>query len=147
MPLLFFAFTRIVLYVNISNVLGILVTVTISKGINQIKVRHEMKTKNDFQSENMKLLMEIFNLKLTLRELYMQKGPASSDYISHSIKLNVLIKEYFEEKTLSLISMSKAELIEIWKQKGFEHLETISASQELDELIFKYQKLQQLGSF
>lgn len=147
MPLLFFAFTRIVLYVNISNVLGILVTVTISKGINQIKVRHEMKTKNDFQSENMKLLMEIFNLKLTLRELYMQKGPASSDYISQSIKLNVLIKEYFEEKTLSLISMSKAELIEIWKQKGFEHLETISASQELDELIFKYQKLQQLGSF
>ncbi|MFE8698932.1 Spo0E family sporulation regulatory protein-aspartic acid phosphatase [Cytobacillus sp. FJAT-53684] len=106
-----------------------------------------MKTKNDFQSENMKLLMEIFNLKLTLRELYMQKGPASSDYISQSIKLNVLIKEYFEEKTLSLISMSKAELIEIWKQKGFEHLETISASQELDELIFKYQKLQQLGSF
>lgn len=108
-------------------------------------MRCVMNVIDDFQSENMELLMDIFDHKVRLKEFYIQKGPASSDYISLSIKLDLLIKEYFEEKTLNLISMSKDELIEIWKQKGFKHLETIEASQKLDEIIIKYQKLNQIG--
>jgi hypothetical protein len=95
--------------------------------------------------ENIELLMDIFDHKVRLKEFYIQKGPASSDYISLSIKLNLLIKEYFEEKTLNLISMSKDELIEIWGQNEFRHLDTIEASEKLDELIIKYQKLKQIG--
>lgn len=104
-----------------------------------------MNTIDQFQCENMELLMEIFDHKVSLKEVYNLKGPASSDYISLSIKLNLLIKEYFEEKTLNLISMSKDELIEVWKQKGFKHLDTIEASQKLDEIIIKYQKLEHFG--
>ncbi|WP_102274041.1 aspartyl-phosphate phosphatase Spo0E family protein [Cytobacillus massiliigabonensis] len=103
-----------------------------------------MNTIEHFQCENIDLLMEIFDHKVSLKEVYTQKGPASSDYISLSIKLNLLIKEYFEEKTLNLISMSKDELIEVWKQKGFKHLDTIEASQKFDELILKYQKLKHI---
>lgn len=95
--------------------------------------------------ENIELLMDIFDHKVRLKEFYIQKGPASSEYISLSIKLKLLIKEYFEEKTLNLISMSKDERIEIWGENGFRHLDTIEASEKLDELIIKYQKLKQIG--
>lgn len=56
------------------------------------------------QRENMKLLMEIFHLKLKVRELYLQTGPASSTYILLKIKLDMLIEEYMEEKLLALES-------------------------------------------
>lgn len=100
---------------------------------------------DQFRCENMELLIEIFDHKVSLKEVYDQKGPASSDYISLSIKLNILIKKYFEEKTLNLINMSKDELIEVWKQKGFENVDMMEASQKLDELIIKYQKLKHIG--
>ena len=56
------------------------------------------------QFENMELLKEIFNLKIKLRELYLQTGPANSTYISWKIKLDILIKEYMEEKFTALKS-------------------------------------------
>ena len=40
-----------------------------------------MDSKEFVQSENVKLLMEIFNIKAILSELYAQNGPNSSDYI------------------------------------------------------------------
>ena len=55
------------------------------------------------QVENMKLLMEIVNLKTQMSELYNQKGPGSSDYIKLSINLDLLINEYVEEKIEHLI--------------------------------------------
>ncbi len=42
------------------------------------------------------LFMEIVHLRNDLDKLYKQTGPGSSDYISLSIKLKLLIKEYFE---------------------------------------------------
>lgn len=54
-----------------------------------------METIEHVQSKNTRLLVEISNLQNDLNALYAQKGPASSDYISLSIKLKVLIKEYF----------------------------------------------------
>lgn len=96
-----------------------------------------MKTKEKVQSENMGLLSEIYHLRIILKEIYSQKGPANSDYISLSIKLNLLVNEYIDEK----ISMLKDELIEICNQKGFQHQETIETSQKLDKVIIEYQKL------
>lgn len=55
-----------------------------------------MEAIEQVQSENMELFMEISNLRNNLNELYNQKGPASSNYISLSLKLNLLIKEYFD---------------------------------------------------
>lgn len=57
-----------------------------------------MKANESVQFENINLLLEIFNLKTTKRKLYNQKGPGSSDYIMLSIKLDLLINEYLEEK-------------------------------------------------
>ncbi|WP_147534638.1 hypothetical protein [Bacillus marasmi] len=54
--------------------------------------------KEPLLNENIGLLLEIPELKRQLRELYRQSGPGSSDYISISIKLDLLIQEYFEEK-------------------------------------------------
>lgn len=54
--------------------------------------------KEPLLSEDISLLMEILELKKQLRELYRQSGPGSSDYISLSLKLDLLIHEYFEEK-------------------------------------------------
>jgi hypothetical protein len=53
--------------------------------------------------DNMNLLMEIAKLKTKIGELYSENGPSSSDYISLSIKLDLLIKEYIEEKIVQLI--------------------------------------------
>lgn len=55
------------------------------------------------QSENISLLMEILELKQRLRDLYRQSGPGSSDYISLSLKLDLLIHEYFEAKARELL--------------------------------------------
>jgi hypothetical protein len=46
-----------------------------------------------------------------------------------------------EETLLDFISILKDELIEIGIEKGFNHHETIEASQKLDDIIVKYQKL------
>ena len=59
-----------------------------------------MDFKEFVQSENVKLLMEIFNIKAILSELYAQNGPNSSDYISYSCQLNFLVHEYIEEKMI-----------------------------------------------
>ena len=59
-----------------------------------------MDSKEFVQSENVKLLMEIFNIKAILSELYAQNGPNSSDYISYSCQLNFLVHEYIEEKMI-----------------------------------------------
>jgi len=79
-----------------------------------------MESKESVQNENMKLLTEIFNLRMILKELYAQSGPNSSDYISFSCKLDFLVKEYMEEK----MNMVKNELIENWKQNAIQHHET-----------------------
>lgn len=55
------------------------------------------------QIENMELLMEIVNLKTKLSEIYNQIGPSSSEYVTLSIKLNLLMNKYFEEKTQNLV--------------------------------------------
>jgi hypothetical protein len=67
------------------------------------------------QSENMNLLLEIYNLKKIVNELYVQKGPVNKDYISFSIKLDVLIKQYIEEK----ISFLNDDLKKMGKQSEF----------------------------
>lgn len=54
--------------------------------------------KEPLLSENIGLLLEILELKKELRVLYRQGGPGSSGYISLSLKLDLLINEYFEEK-------------------------------------------------
>ena len=59
-----------------------------------------MDSKEFVQSENVKLLMEIFNIKAILSELYAQNGPNSSDYISYSCQLDFLVHEYIEEKMI-----------------------------------------------
>ncbi|MEH7504651.1 Spo0E family sporulation regulatory protein-aspartic acid phosphatase [Neobacillus drentensis] len=53
--------------------------------------------------ENMELLMEIVNLKTKLSKIYKQIGPSSSEYVTLSIKLNLLMNKYFEEKTKNLV--------------------------------------------
>ena len=73
--------------------------------------------KDSFQSENMKLLTEILEHKINLRKLYGEWGPGSSDYISLSIKHDLLVKEYIEEKLLNLISISKGNILESWEQQ------------------------------
>lgn len=55
--------------------------------------------------ENMELLMEIVNLRAKLSKLYNQSGPNTSEYITLSIQLDLLMEEYFEEKSAQLISV------------------------------------------
>ena len=73
-----------------------------------------MKAVNHVKNENMDLLLEIYNLKTTLSDLYSKKGPANGEYISISIKLDLLLKQYIEEK----MTMLNDELIEMQKQNG-----------------------------
>ncbi|WP_153043017.1 hypothetical protein [Neobacillus mesonae] len=61
-----------------------------------------MKTKETVPYENKKLLMEIADVKKEKNELYKQTGPGSPDYISLSIKLDLLMKEYIDEKIAHL---------------------------------------------
>jgi hypothetical protein len=62
-----------------------------------------MKTIESAEIENTELLLEIVNLKTKLSEIYKQIGPCSSEYITLSIKLNLLMNNYFEEKTENLV--------------------------------------------
>jgi hypothetical protein len=66
-----------------------------------------MEPKDYLQGEDLKLLKEIMNLRTNLSELYTQTGPSSPDYISLSIKLNLLINKYFDEKISNLSNFSK----------------------------------------
>ena len=59
-----------------------------------------MRQYEQIQRENMRLLVEIFKIKETLKKLYQEHGPNSSDYISLSIKLDVLVREYIDEKMI-----------------------------------------------
>lgn len=62
-----------------------------------------MKVIETVPPENVSLLIEIANLKTEITQLYHQHGPGSSDYISLSIKLDLLINEYIEEKIIHLL--------------------------------------------
>jgi hypothetical protein len=73
-----------------------------------------MEANQQIQNENNKLLMEILNLRLNLSELYLQTGPSSPDYISLSLKLDLLINQYFDEKVSKLTSTPNKQLTEIW---------------------------------
>lgn len=96
--------------------------------------------------EKIKLLMQqIFNLRIDLSKVFIQKGPASSEYRELSVKLESLLKAYYEEQLLKLIAILKDELIELWIQKGLRHHKTIEARQKLDQIIIQYQKLKNLG--
>jgi hypothetical protein len=64
-----------------------------------------MKTSEAVKVENMELLMEIVSLRAKLSKLYNQSGPNTSEYITLSIQLDLLMKEYFEEKTAQLITV------------------------------------------
>lgn len=66
-----------------------------------------MKTIEPAHIENMELLMEIVTIKTKLSKIYNQIGPSSSEYITLSIKLNLLMNKYFEEKAEDLISSEK----------------------------------------
>lgn len=55
------------------------------------------------QNENIDLLKEIANLKTTVNEICNKKGPGNPDYIDLTIKLDLLMKEYIEEKIENLI--------------------------------------------
>jgi hypothetical protein len=73
-----------------------------------------MEAKEQIQNENTKLLLEILSIRLNLSELYLQTGPSSPDYISLSLKLDLLINEYFDEKISKLTNIPKEPLIGIW---------------------------------
>ncbi len=96
--------------------------------------------------EKMKLLMQqIFNLRIDLSKIFVQKGPSSSEYRELSIKLESLLKAYYEEQLLKLINILKEELMELWIEKGFQHDKTIEATTKLDQIIIQYQKLKNIG--
>lgn len=63
----------------------------------------KMKTKEPVQIENLELLKEIVHLKDKKSELFSHTGPSSSDYIDVSIKLDLLVNQYVEEKIENLI--------------------------------------------
>jgi hypothetical protein len=62
-----------------------------------------MKADVSVPLENVNLLMQIAHLKTKVTQLYNQNGPGSPDYISLSIKLNLLINEYIDEKIVDLM--------------------------------------------
>jgi hypothetical protein len=57
-----------------------------------------MKEHETMPFENMELLKEITQLKTKKSVLYTQSGPNSSDYLDLTIKLNVLVTQYIDEK-------------------------------------------------
>jgi hypothetical protein len=85
-----------------------------------------MEANRQVQGENMKLLKEIYNLKLKLNDMYIQNGPNSSDYINLSIKLNVLEKKYMEEK----LTMYQEELVKKGKPQENKQLKCIGTYRE-----------------
>jgi hypothetical protein len=56
----------------------------------------EVNTMVPGQLESHDILVEIRELKDRLNELYQQKGPANSDYINLSLKLNRLMLAYID---------------------------------------------------
>ncbi|WP_442596655.1 hypothetical protein [Neobacillus sp. D3-1R] len=60
------------------------------------------------ETESKNLLIEILTTRELLKDLYNEKGPNSSDYISLSVKHNVLIDQYFEKKQRDGSSASSA---------------------------------------
>ncbi|WP_042462756.1 aspartyl-phosphate phosphatase Spo0E family protein [Neobacillus dielmonensis] len=62
-----------------------------------------MEIIENLPNENIKLLKEIANTRTQLLDLYTQHGPASPDYISLSLKQNLLINQYIEEKIASMV--------------------------------------------
>jgi hypothetical protein len=77
-----------------------------------------MQLKNEHvQRENFKLLMEILNLKNRLSEINAKRGPANPEYISLSIKLDILTKKYIDEKLAGLLNNSIKDEIEGLTQK------------------------------
>lgn len=71
---------------------------TIQTTVLKIFTRCRMKTNKSVQIENDKLLMDIVEIKRKLSELFNRTGPNTSEYISLSIKLDILMNEYFNEK-------------------------------------------------
>jgi hypothetical protein len=67
------------------------------------RCRYRMNTNQVVPAENIKLLTEISHLRTKKSELYNQKGPGSNDYITLSIKLNLLVDEYLEEKIGTIV--------------------------------------------
>jgi hypothetical protein len=65
------------------------------------------------QSENISLLLEIYNLKIQLRDLYKQTGPGNTDYISLSIKLDLLQNEFINGKIIDLIGFTENEPLKV----------------------------------
>ena len=56
-----------------------------------------MKLKDHEQLEDVALLAEILELRKKLKEIYKAKGPGNTEYITLSIKLDLLMNQYFEE--------------------------------------------------
>lgn len=54
------------------------------------------------QGENMELLGEIIQLKTEKNKLYRQSGPNSSGYLDVSLRLNLLMTKYIDEKIENL---------------------------------------------
>lgn len=59
------------------------------------------------QNENMNLLLEILYLKIQLRDLYTKTGPGNSDYITLSIKLDLLKNEYIDSKLFDVMGFTE----------------------------------------
>ena len=71
---------------------------------NQKKYKRCMMRTNRFiETENSKLLMDIVELRIKLSNLYSSTGPNTSEYVSLSIKLDCLMKEYFDEKIAQIV--------------------------------------------
>jgi hypothetical protein len=97
------------------------------------------------QEEIKQLRQDIFNLRIDLSKTFSQTGPNSPKYTELSIKLESLLKAYYEVQLLTWIHVLKDELIEISFLKGLEDSSTIEASQKLDQLIIQYQKLKDIS--
>ncbi|MEQ2529444.1 hypothetical protein EKG37_07590 [Robertmurraya yapensis] len=53
-------------------------------------------------AENMELLSEIIQLKTEKNKLYRQSGPNSSGYLDLTLRLNLLMTKYIDEKIENL---------------------------------------------
>lgn len=60
--------------------------------------------KADDAMETDELLKEIIQLKTKKSELYSQSGPNSPGYLDLSLKLNILVNQYVDEKIEILLN-------------------------------------------
>ncbi|MEH7223713.1 aspartyl-phosphate phosphatase Spo0E family protein [Bacillus sp. JJ1566] len=100
--------------------------------------------KDNFQTKETNLTVEILYLRQVLSESYDLNALHNLDYIQLVNKLDSLLIEYYEDILLNLITISREKLLKISEQRGIRHQETIKESQRLDKLIIQYQKLQKL---